>query len=380
MKVLQDFFIFCSGVDQQLLKRTPTEVNKYVGIGATIFFTGLLAYVAGAFAIFTIFKSYTAAILFGLIWALMIFNLDRYIVSSMKHTGSTFKNFVHASPRIVLAVIIAMVISKPLELKIFDSEIRAEIVSMQQEKYKEQESKLKLRYEQDINTLKADIASQEAKLKEKEAYKNQLLAEAIREADGTGGSQVRNMGPIYKAKKLEADKADIEYKDLVATNTPIIIKQQTQLENLESKKAEDLAQMDRVVMDGFAARMEALGRLGNASSTIFWASIFITLLFIAIETAPVMVKLMSSRSPYDFVLNKTEHRYAMNHKSITEKLSVETKTELDYITKTKSHQVSQLIQAENELFALAVKKKVDKLKEEDLSWKNLIKGQNIQFE
>ena len=29
------------------------------------------------------------------------------------------------------------------------------------------------------------------------------------EADGTGGSQIRNMGPIYRAKKADADKAQL---------------------------------------------------------------------------------------------------------------------------------------------------------------------------
>jgi hypothetical protein len=380
MNSIQSFFLLCSGVDPLLIKRTPTEVNKFVGIGATVFFTGLLAFVSGGFAIYTIFGSYLAALFFGLLWGLMIFNLDRYIVSSMKNNGNWFKNFLQASPRIILAVIIAVVISKPLELKIFDSEIRAELVSMQQEKYKEQEDKLKARYDADIEQVKQDIQNEEAKVKEAEAYKNTLLAAAMAEADGTGGSQIRNMGPIYKAKKAEADKAALAFQEQVARSQPLLEKTQTQLEALEQQRADDLLALEKVTLDGFAAQMDALGRLSQRSSTILWASIFISLLFIAIETAPVMVKLMSSRSPYDYVLNKTEHQFAMNHKAITERLSLETKSELDYLNKTKAFQIAQLVEAENDLFAHAVKKRVNDLKEKDLSWKNIIKGQNITFE
>src|SRR5690606_40967019 len=61
--------------------------------------------------------------IFGLIWGLLIFNLDRYIVSTIKKRDSIKSALWQATPRIVLAVIIAVVISKPLEMKIFDKEI-----------------------------------------------------------------------------------------------------------------------------------------------------------------------------------------------------------------------------------------------------------------
>ena len=79
MKSLNDFFLFCSGTQASLLKRTPSDTNKYVGIGATIFFTGIFAAISASFAMFTVFKSYIIAIIVGLLWGLMIFNLDRFI-------------------------------------------------------------------------------------------------------------------------------------------------------------------------------------------------------------------------------------------------------------------------------------------------------------
>ena len=60
---------------------------------------------------------------FGLIWGLLIFNLDRFIVSTIKKNDSKWKEFLQAFPRLILAMIIAIVISKPLELKIFEKEI-----------------------------------------------------------------------------------------------------------------------------------------------------------------------------------------------------------------------------------------------------------------
>ena len=128
---MQKFLVFCSGSNALILKRCPSDLQKYMGIGATVLFTGILAFVSSAYAIYTIFNSYAAAIVFGLIWGLMIFNLDRYIVSSMKMSRSLFKNLLSATPRLVLAVLLALVIAKPLELKIFETEIQSELVKME---------------------------------------------------------------------------------------------------------------------------------------------------------------------------------------------------------------------------------------------------------
>ena len=57
MNAIKDFFLTCAGINKTILKRTPTEVNKYVGIGATIFFTGVFAAIAAGFALHTIFDS-----------------------------------------------------------------------------------------------------------------------------------------------------------------------------------------------------------------------------------------------------------------------------------------------------------------------------------
>ena len=56
MQSLKQFFLFCSGANFSILKRTPTEYNKYVGIGATIFFTGVFAAIAAGYALSTVFE------------------------------------------------------------------------------------------------------------------------------------------------------------------------------------------------------------------------------------------------------------------------------------------------------------------------------------
>src|ERR1700749_4176190 len=131
MKRITRFFWFCSGAHIGTLKKYPIEHNKYVGIGATIFFTALFASLSGGYAMYFVFSgsafAVIFAILFGLIWGTAIFNMDRYIVSSINKEGSTNQQILQASPRILLAIMIGIVISWPLELKIFDKEIRQKL-------------------------------------------------------------------------------------------------------------------------------------------------------------------------------------------------------------------------------------------------------------
>ena len=95
MNKVKNFFWYCAGANHQLLNQSTTESSKYVGIGATVFFTGLFAALAAGYAFFTVFNGYLIASILGLIWGLMIFNLDRYIVSSMRKTDWKNELFIH---------------------------------------------------------------------------------------------------------------------------------------------------------------------------------------------------------------------------------------------------------------------------------------------
>ncbi|MBL7775134.1 MAG: DUF4407 domain-containing protein, partial [Saprospiraceae bacterium] len=232
---LQNFFLFCSGVEHSILNDCPTDRNKYMGIGATVFFTGVLAFFSSGYALYTVFESWWAALAFGLVWGLMIFNLDRYIVMSMKSYGKWWRDWLVALPRLGLAVLLALVISKPLEMKIFEKEIRSELVQMEQEVFKSQEDKVKNRYQAQIDGYVAEIAALKTEIQRQTDTRNALAKQAVQEADGTGGSGKKNLGPIYRAKKTEADQAQAELARLLAANEPVIQEKEQQVRDLKAK-------------------------------------------------------------------------------------------------------------------------------------------------
>lgn len=302
-----------------MLKRAPSETNKYGGIGATIFFTGLLAAFSGGYALWTVFSQPWGAILFGMVWGLMIFNLDRYIVSGMKKRNSFWSEFGMAVPRLVLAVLIAIVISKPLELKVFEKEISQELITMEQQVFKTQEDKVKDRFQQRINVLNAEIAQLNNAIGAQAAKHDTLQLIAQQEADGTGGSRRQNLGPIYKAKKADADSAAAQLQRLSAQNGALITQKRQELQSIDSTEKATVTGLDRSRLNGLASQLDALGHLTERSTPVRWANWFIMLLFITIETAPVFVKLISPRGPYDDLLEAHEHAYIIFRKETIEK-------------------------------------------------------------
>lgn len=309
MQKITTFFLICSGADRDLLQQCKGERAKYAGIGATVFFTGLLAALSASYALFTVFDNVWLSIGFGLVWGLMIFNLDRFIVSSMRKNGKPLREWTLALPRIVLAVLISLVIAKPLELKIFEKEIGPELVVMEQEKYAEQEGSVRKRFQPLDDSLKQQIALLKKEISIKAAKRDELVKLAQEEADGTGGSKQKNLGPIYKVKKANAEAAELELKNVMTQNDArIAMLERSRMKN-DSLQQEALVLLEKSKRNGMAARMEALDRLTDQSQAIAWAHWFIVLLFIAVETSPIFVKLISPSGPYDDLLRMSEHDY-----------------------------------------------------------------------
>ncbi|MEP0987594.1 DUF4407 domain-containing protein [Ekhidna sp.] len=339
MNRLKEFFWLCAGVNKSILQNCPSESSKYVGIGATIFFTGIFAALAGGYALFTIFDSYLAAAFFGIIWGLMIFNLDRFIVSSMRKNDEPRQEWLSALPRIALAIIISIVIAKPLELKIFEKEVEAEISLMIREDLAAQEQTVKQRFSDTRTRLNEELQALKDEIDNKAKKRDELRKIAQEEADGTGGSKQRNAGPIYQIKKADADRVEQELEAIVATNGAQIAAKENTLAQIEAQEKSTLSELKESQLTGLASRIEALDRLTKKSSAIWAAHWFIMLLFLAVETAPVFVKLISQRGPYDFVLKKEEYGFEAAYyedlakvNSIIKKRSARlTQDEIDYV-------------------------------------------------
>ena len=301
--MLQRFFIFCSGSDTEILEQcSPGERTKYAGIGATVFFTAVMATIAASYALFTVFDTMATAIFFGLVWGLLIFNLDRFIVSTLRKRDSFTDELIQASPRIALAIIIAIVISKPLELKIFEKEIDQVLLEEKNDMTLANQDQLALQYTPALQALETENQNLKKEITDKEASVNALYDTYIAEAEGRKGTEIVGKGPVYKEKREKHDAELAALQELRKVNTEKIASNEAQINQLSQDYTTKVAETQPIIdgFDGLMARVNALGKLP------WLPSLFIFLLFLAIETSPILAKLLSPKGPYDLKLAEQE--------------------------------------------------------------------------
>lgn len=301
--MLQSFFILCSGADKNLLEScSQGEKTKFVGIGATVFFTAVMAFLASAYALFTVFDSVYPAIAFGLVWSLLIFNLDRFIVSTIRKRDKLSAEFLQATPRILLAIIIAIVISKPLEIKIFEKEINTVLLKEKNAMALKNKKEVADYFKTDLDKNKAEVDKLKLEISTKEKEVNTLYETYIKEAEGTAGTKKLGKGPVFKEKIAKHDLSKKELDTLQKTNLAKIAVLEKENKKLEADLDKKVTQTQPII-DGFDGLMARI----NALNSLPWLpSFFIMLLFLAIETSPIIAKLLSPKGEYDYKLEDLE--------------------------------------------------------------------------
>lgn len=314
------FFWKAAGGDSYILEHsTYSDQVKYMCLGGIIVATGLMAALAGGYAFYTIFEprgsaieadtvSWTTSLLalvFGVFWGLMIFNLDRFIVSSTG-TGDgteaiTWDELKGAIPRLLMGAIIALTISKPVEIRMFKSEIDAELHSAQMQKQQEYIASIDSLYAGRIQNEKEKISKWENEIQLKEERYVELENQLTKEMSGDAGP--RGYGPEAKKIEQQMKRLDSEINIIKNKNTPLIEKSYQNIVKFEKNKQKDIDNAEVVAsgLDGLLERIKLAHKIAG-----FWISLFITLLFLAIELTPIFFKLMLIKSPYDFLKQNTQ--------------------------------------------------------------------------
>lgn len=327
MNVIQKFLVICSGSSTEILKKTPTDVNKHVGIGGVILFTGILAALSSGYALYTIFDNMYAAVGFGALWGLMIFNLDRYIVTSMKKQGNWFRQFFIALPRIAVAILLGIVISKPLELKIFEKEINKQLNVIVNRNKAELQKSIDARYVDLAKPVDEERKKIYAQIDTLRNQYNLASAELEKEVVGTQTETTtgrEGYGPNAKRKAELKEQKFAEMQQYADQMKPRLDELNKEIDKLIAQKEKELADAKPTEenYNGFAARMQALNELGANNPILGTAAIFIALVFISLETAPVLVKLIAPKGPYDFLLEKHEHSFKIFAKESIEIMDI----------------------------------------------------------
>jgi hypothetical protein len=407
------FFWWCAGANQAFLEKSPTDHIKYGNIGATVVMTSFMAGISMTYALHAVFEATWIALVMGIIWAGAIFLIDRSIVTSMRKPSrdakfwsfETWSEIPFVLVRFAVAIVIAFTISKPLEVKIFEKRIAAQISKDKLEDellakdaiseingVEEQRKAVQLANEelkqleetskdepprQDYQALKRDRIAQVDAYNAISRDNSKLIANnesrirtiksrqtrAVRDDNGNllgyelTAAGRRTIGELTRKNKQlknaigekrsavettdrEMKRIRTEYENELAVRRgdaqKAKVKRSRAAEAADSAASARQAQNDEILHQSYdtlangsyplMTQISALGKLTSANEqdikdkagkvvgkkamgdeALKYASLLITLLFLAIETAPLLVKLFSKRGPYDDELELAEH-------------------------------------------------------------------------
>jgi len=332
------FLWWCAGADGDLLAdcRSQKEKHKYAAIGASVLLTTACAVLSGGYAFYTIFKNPTQALLLGLFWGLFIFNMDRLIlITTHKEEKISFQQIGMGATRIMVALLIAVVVAKPLELKIFEKPILAYLA--------QENAQIALEIKKDLNQGMPEIVELEAKnqgleksLLEKEKNRDLLCNESIKEAEGISGTGKEGKGPVYAEKQAICLKQEEELKALRSQIEPQLAQNRQRISQLQAQKDQQFQTVKnaRERADDMITQLNVLEKIAKNNPAIAHASHAISLLFIIIDTAPIFAKLLAKRGPYDVMLQQLEEeenlRVEEEGKYFSTKLNEEQKLERNF--------------------------------------------------
>jgi hypothetical protein len=321
-----NFLWWCSGAHQKLLKQFPSEHSKYSGLGAVLLATFVLATISAGYAVYTVFGNWMWTIGFAIIWGLIIFNFDRFLVSTMRKYGvSRRKQIMMALPRIALALLIGVVIARPLEMKIFEKEINVKMTKNLHDKIRLNDSLLAMEYKNQLVNAETERQRLLGRKLAIEDTLHNLRSAYLQEADGTGGSHQRGIENITRLKQDAFNLA----RDQFAPELLLLEQNMKSQDNISDAAKASMEgkrkQFEQTAMAnmGFLERNKALADLSAEEGSVFWASWLISLLIILIEIGPVLSKLMMPLGPYDIALAKEELLHMANEEGEIRKDKVE---------------------------------------------------------
>lgn len=303
--ILNEFLWSCAGVNKKVLRQCPTDYAKYAGSGGTILFTALMAMISGGYAMFFVFDSVEIAIAFGVFWGMLIFNLDRFIVNTMYSDGlpTISRGELRSGlPRIIMAIFLGIVISTPLEMKIFEDRINSQLVKDNIRRTNETRTEAELGnkplidrrdlLEGERNSITSRLSKANLELKE--------------EGEGSALSGKKGHGPIYKDKLEHRDAIKKELEDWDKAHKLELDNITNQILENQKKIGADIANGNKE--NGFCIRYEAFANIKEENPSLRMVSIIIMLLFIIIETTPTFFKMMMSSGEYDDKLREEMHK------------------------------------------------------------------------
>ena len=348
------FLINLAGARPQILDQCPTERIKFQSLGWAILITSGIATVSMWFALYSAMGiNAILALAIAILWGLVIMGIDRWLVTSIPPRGS--RRWQVALPRVILAILLGSLISTPIVLRLFQSEIDTQISVIKQQRAsaflaEQQHSTVSQQVtywqnqvaslqkvinsggQQPLNpsadpVVKSLTGQHTAELALEQKYFAQWQCQLY-----GGPACTRGNGVLAQASQQSYDQAVQQVNTLTseiaqrqnALSAQDKASQQTRYQQAASAlpgaekqlstaaAAEDTLrnsfESSNAATNGLLIRLQALNQLSGKDFTLNSARLLIFLFFLVIECLPVTVKLMQQPGNYEEILQATADR------------------------------------------------------------------------
>lgn len=277
------FFIFCGGFDAKTASDCDAaSIQKLKILGSMVLIPVIIGFFSFSYATYKISGgNQTMAFIGGAVWAFVIFLIDRAIIGYAKPGFS-----LGMIGRFLLAIVIALTVSLPLELLVFQDAIieqhNSELVTLQ--------DATKAKYNDKITDVKQPLI-------EKEKAVNELYEDYRDESDGSGGTLNRGIGPVALAKYKvwqEAKTAFENEKEEVLREVRIL-KSEQRAEEIQNKKSN---------ARGLLGDIRALNAIEDPIVPI--ATNLLRAFFLFIELIPILLKVTKTSNIYHDIEELTQ--------------------------------------------------------------------------
>ena len=345
-----------AGAREEILRECPTERIKFQSIGWAILITSGIAALSMWFALDSALGlNPVLALPLALLWGLAIMGIDRWLITSIPAHGS--RRWAVAFPRLLLAILLGSIISTPIVLRIFQTEINNEIAQIDTQRANgyltgQQGSQLtaKVNYWQgQVGNLQAVVNShgqtplnfsadpQIQSLNKQltswvtleQKYYNQwqcqlygIAPDGLRCKKGNGplakNSQQSYLQAQRQVSTINSEIAD--RKNALSSNSTssaatryqeaqdALPKAQAELQGYRTQQDNLRHQYDSTLpRNGLLIRLQALSQLTSGNATLELTRVLVFLLFLVIECLPVTVKLMQRPGNYEQALDKAAY-------------------------------------------------------------------------
>lgn len=298
MSFVSRFLMFLSKTDRRVIAHCTDFAQKtQATYGVFVLLTGAFAFLSCVYAVSTSFDSPFVYVPVAVLYSILIISIDREIVSAMNRWMTL--------PRLVLALVIGLVISVPLEMRMFAGSIRQEKERLNKNENQDavnQKLTSRQAFEKKVSDLDNEIKGYRQNIAEASLAMQEETAGAVREGAVRTGKAGR--GPAYEEAKRQKEVNEQLLSEATGKLAALIRTKNEVYEEIdEAYELKNIKPVDDLLTNYVA--MEHFKKTSPASREMAWG---LRALIILIEVIPALIKLLHPLTEYTALVEAMRRR------------------------------------------------------------------------